>query len=198
MPGYRSARHAGGRSAVRSFAVLDHVAQCSACSEELKRVCDDGTLRTLTAALQADSACANSLSNEARHSGRRRSVLGGLALAASLVVAVAVTWIILPPQEIPTLRGGSPVEGLVPQSGAVLDRPPAEFRWPASGAAEALVLMNAEAEVLWTAPAVRDGVLEVPAAVRDGLEPGRYYWQVRGLERDALLGPFEFHLEPAR
>lgn len=172
--------------------LLDHVAACSACSEELLRAVDDGTLADLTHALTADE-----VEPDAAPAGRGwgRSAIGGLALAASLVVAVAVALLVPTADDAPTLRSGPVVEGLVPTSGARIDAVPDQFEWPASGREEQLVLMNPRADVLWTAPVVRTGRVEVPPALRDQLVDGRYYWQVRDLERDALLGPFEFRLD---
>jgi hypothetical protein len=172
--------------------LLDHVASCSACSDELQLATDDGTLAALSEALTADA-----MSNDAppARAGWRRSALGGLALAASLIIAVAVALLVPTGEDMPTLRGGAAVDGLVPPSGARIDAVPERFEWPAGGRDEQLVLMNPRADVLWTAPVVRNGRVEVPEALRNELADGRYYWQVRDLERDALLGPFEFRLD---
>lgn len=168
--------------------LLDHVASCSSCSQELQRATDDGTLAALADALTADPAAPSSR-------GWGRTALGGLALAASLVIAVAVTLLLPTADDAPTLRGGPAVEGLVPPSGARIEAAPDHFEWPAGGRDEQLVLMDPRAEVLWTAPVVRSGRVAVPEAVREQLVDGRYYWQVRDLDRDALLGPFEFRLD---
>ncbi|NKI33630.1 hypothetical protein HFP89_00435 [Wenzhouxiangella sp. XN79A] len=173
-------------------ALLDHVADCRACSDELQRVTDDGTLAALTEALADDPP--PSAASPTR-GGRTRTLLGGWALAASLVVAVGVTLLVPTRDDAPTLRSGPAVEGLVPPSGARLEAVPERFEWPAGGRDEQLVLMTPRADILWIAPVVRDGRVAVPDAVRDELVDGRYYWQVRDLDRDALLGPFEFRLD---
>jgi hypothetical protein len=181
--------------------LLEHVAACSACSDELQRVLDDGTLAALTEDLIEDLTedGATPLDGPSRSGtaprGWSRGALGGLALAASLVIAVALTLFLQPIDETPTLRGGPAIEGLHPSSGARLEQAPAYFEWPAGGGLEELVLMDERADILWTAPATRDGRMAVPEGIREALNEGRHYWQVRDLERDAVLGPFEFRLE---
>ncbi|GEM_PF-6884094 len=176
--------------------LLDHVAVCSSCSEELKRVLDDGTLAALTTALAGEPTASMDTENPSGsgHRGWRRRALGGLALAASLLIAVAVSLTLQPVDNGPTLRGGPAVEGLHPPSGAHLEQAPSRFEWPAGGRDEELVLMNSRAEIIWTGPEVRDGAVMVPESLRDALVEDRYYWQVRDLEHNSLLGPFEFRL----
>jgi hypothetical protein len=186
--------------ALAEASVLEHIEHCSACSRELERASDDGSLADLVAALVKDrtpdvSSGLQSDSEDRSMSRRWRSgALGGLALAASLVMALAIGLMLRPLDAPPTLRSGPQVEGLQPASGARLDQPPPRFEWPAGGGSEQLVLMDARAEIVWTAPAVREGWATVPSELQDSLPDGRYYWQVRDLERDALLGPFEFEL----
>jgi hypothetical protein len=177
--------------------LLEHVATCSACSDELKRVLDEGTLAALTEDLAEGHAAPldGTSRSESAPRGWSRGALGGLALAASLVLAVALTLFLQPIDEAPTLRGGPAIEGLHPSSGAWLEQAPAYFEWPAGGGREELVLMDERADILWTAPATLDGRVAVPEGVRAALNEGRHYWQVRDLERDAVLGPFEFRLE---
>lgn len=170
--------------------LLDHVATCGACSDELRRVIDDGTLAALAESLTADE-----VPTAVPAKRRGRIARGGLALAAGLAIAVAVPLLMPLGDDAPTLRNSPSVEGLVPPSGARVDAVPEQFRWPAGGRDEQLVLMSPRAEILWIAPVVRDGRVAVPVGVRDDLSDGRYYWQVRDLERDALLGPFEFRLD---
>ena len=83
----------------------------------------------------------------------------------------------------------------VPAHGAVLRSPPETFRWPSVDGATsyALVIYDAESNVVWDSESVREPSARLPQVVAQTLHAGaRYYWRVF-----AVVGE-EHHGSPPR
>lgn len=169
--------------AAGSAEILAHVALCAACSEEL-------------AAIEAFAARSPDLFGaEARRASAawakfsgapapRRSTFGlmpAFAMAAAVCLAVALA-VFLPRREADVLRGGETSQGAFFPSGEV-SAPPAEFRFPRSGAASVRVsVFDAERRYVWTsAPSAPGEPVAFPETERAKLHPGTAYtWIVLG------------------
>jgi hypothetical protein len=169
--------------------VADHVVTCSRCHAAFRK-------------LVALHESAESASREESSSRRWRRTLA-LAAAISLVaVGLWVTvWKAPGRDRVPAPRGPAAASAATePPDLAVLAEPPRSFRWAAEDGVESfrVVLYDRESTPIWESPDLVEPALDLPAAVRDAMVPGRYYWHVvryRGVEeeRSAL---HRFSIEP--
>ena len=172
----------------------DHIVSCRRCADRYR------TLRELH--LEAQGRLGTVPQRSASW-----QLYGGLAAAALVFLALGITRFL--PQVMGTSPGVSPVrggqhssvavEGLSPVDGAVLERPPAELRWPEQTGASGyrVRLFDALAVPLWASDSRDDARIEIPATVAERLEPGSaYFWVVRVLGRSERreLGPFWFEV----
>jgi hypothetical protein len=102
-------------------------------------------------------------------------------MAAALCLAAALA-VFLPGRQADVLRGGQSARGELSPAG-VIPAPPAEFRFPAGGAARVQVsVFDAERRYVWTSPPFPAGVaVPFPPEERAKLRPGvAYSWVVLG------------------
>jgi hypothetical protein len=129
----------------------------------------------------------------------------GLAVAASVLLALGVALILrlrsTGAEETAERGEAAPALATDPLDRAVLSAAPERLRWPAVGGADSyrVALYDSESTLLWKSDAVAATETELPAAIRQGLQPGRVYlWRVFarvGLDERAS-GVFEFALSP--
>lgn len=119
-----------------------------------------------------------------------------LGIAATMVLAVAIVWLLRFEEPTIGLERGGVSEGIVPADGAVLEMMPARFQWPAAAdASYQLNIYNDSAILLWQSAALSEPVLVVTDELR--LESGaRYFWVVERLDSAgaASLGPYWFRI----
>ena len=166
-----------------SAEVLAHAATCADCSAEL------------AALEQFDARPPDLFGAEARRAraawakftgapAPRRSTFGlmpAFAMAAAVCLAVALV-VFLPRRETDVLRGGESSARAFSPSGEIA-APPAEFRFPWSGAASVRVsVFDAERRYVWTsAPSAPGEPVAFPETERAKLRPGTTYtWIVLG------------------
>jgi hypothetical protein len=189
--------HAAPKAA-GSAEVFAHAATCAACSTEL-------------AALDAFSANppdpfggAPRRAEEAwqRFAGRparrpARIPMPALAIAAAVVLLAGAALLVRRPAT-DVLRGGEITRGGLFPAG-VIPGPPAEFRFPAGGAARVQVsVFDAERRYVWTSPPFPAGVaVPFPPEERAKLRPGvAYSWVVLG--ESSPLPSQSFEIRPAK
>ncbi len=174
--------HASPKSEA-SAEVLAHAATCADCSAEL------------AALEQFDARPPGLFGDEARRARAawtkfagapvpRRPVFGSMtALATAAAVCLAVALVMfLPRRGADVLRGGVASPGAFSPSGEIA-APPAEFRFPRSGAASVRVsVFDAERRYVWTSvPSDPGKPVAFPEAERAKLRPGTTYtWIVLG------------------
>lgn len=183
--------------------LVDHVAACSACAEELRLMRSLGPWSESLAARLTEAGEAPRVPPPRALRARRR-LFRPLALAA--VLAAAVGGAVLLRQNLPLLpttpeveRGAAAAE-VSPEPDSVLQAPPETLRWAAqAGAVRYRVkLYDEEANLLWNGPASRQPRVPLPPAVRNRLHPGAaYFWvvEVEGPVQRRQLGAFWFRLE---
>ncbi|HYG65030.1 MAG TPA: hypothetical protein VEL74_20780 [Thermoanaerobaculia bacterium] len=172
--------------------LVDHVAGCTACAEEVRlmrslRPWSEGLARRLEG-------------GEPRRMGRR---LLPLSLAAALLAAVVgsafvLRWDLLVPPDAGRLRS-APAERVSPAPDAVLQEVPAELAWePQTGATGyRLRIFDEEANRLWEGAILSETKGAIPPEARSRLRPGAsYFWtvEVEGPARRRELGPYWFRL----
>lgn len=132
---------------------------------------------------------------------RRRWLIPGLAVAATVVVAVGLWRFVLPGTTVvddgAALRSGT--IAVTPAEGAQLDGIPHRLGWPAQVGARAyrVVVFDTEAEPLWTSADLTSNELAVNEPLAATLRPGStYLWlvEVDGEVARRELGPFAFHI----
>lgn len=167
--------------AAGSAEVLAHAATCAACSTEL------AALEAFSAnppdpfggaARRAEAAWETFAGRPARRSAGIPTP--ALAIAAALVLLAGAAVLVRRPRA--DIERGSAATGLLAPSG-VLEAPPEEFRFPATGASSVRVsVFDAERRYAWTSPAAPLGQpVAFPAEERAKLRPGVVYtWIVLG------------------
>jgi hypothetical protein len=173
--------------------VLEHVARCSACSAELQRVRDDGTL----AALAAELAAIHDQPDPRNQAPQRRLARWmPMAAAACLVLAVGLGgYLVLDTPRQSSTRSLSTSIEISPRDGAVLGEPPQTMTFSARDDQRYRVLLyDVQAERLWASDPVEAGRVELPGPVRESLGPGIYYWQLQIVDAGTIEGPYAFEV----
>lgn len=188
--------HAAPKAA-GSAEILAHAATCAACSTEL-------------AALEAFSANPpDPFGGAARRAGAAWEAFAGrparrparipapaLAIAAALVLLAGAALLVRRPAA--DVERGSAAAGVLAPAG-VLDAPPVEFRFPATGATSVRVsVFDADRSYAWTSPATPAGrPVAFPPDERAKLRAGVVYtWVVLGDGRTLPARTFE--IRPAK
>jgi hypothetical protein len=183
--------HAAPKAA-GSAEILGHAATCAACSTEL-------------AALESFSSNPpDPFGGGARRAGAAWEVFAGrpvrrparipmpaLAIAAALALLAGAALLVRRPAA-DVERGSAAIGLLAP--GGVLEAPPEEFRFPATGASSVRVSMyDADRSYAWTSPATPSGQpVAFPPEERAKLRPGVVYtWVVLGDGRTLPARSFE-------
>lgn len=123
-------------------------------------------------------------------------LLSGLAVAASLFVAVVVLMPTLSETPAPTIERSETIS-VTPADGAALTASPARFEWPEAATSQRykLSVYNDSAELLWRS----DATEALSLAVKEGQElpSGRYFWTVDLVDgpKGRSLGPFWFRVK---
>lgn len=124
-------------------------------------------------------------------------LMPGLGIAATMVLAIAIVWLLRIEEPSIGLERGGVTEGVVPEDGAVLEMMPARFEWPAAAdGSYQLNIYNDAAILLWQSEALSEPVLVVTD--EPALEGGaRYFWVVERLDSAgaASLGPYWFSIQ---
>lgn len=128
---------------------------------------------------------------------RARQILPGLAVAATLLVAISLAFlwsqdVTIDPSAV---RTGAP--NVSPVDGAELPGGPAEFSWPAQANASGyrLVIFDTQANQVWASESIRAPRLSTPNLLSQQLVSGRtYLWvvEVNGDVTRRELGPYTF------
>jgi hypothetical protein len=177
--------------------LADHLVGCSDCSREVL------LLRSLRPAEVAGPG-----PSVARALPRSRL----LALAAGLVLAAGLSWLLWPQawrfeapppvqrgEETPALSPAPAIQ-VEPRHGAALAEPPERLSWePEAEASYRVVLYDFELTVLWESPKLTTASVQLSPELRERLRRGRiHFWRVfveSGLERrQSRL--YEFTLRP--
>lgn len=183
------------RESLRSREVLDHVALCASCSEELVHA--EAFLSPAPVSRRAlDERWAEF--QGAPRARRWSSPVPRWALAAAAVVLVAVAvpvWRSLAPG--PDAERGRPSSGaarLASPTG-LLSEAPSEFVVEGAGGAPLTVtLSDAAGGYRWTSPPTSGGRVPFPEEERARLAPGDYVWTVVGGRETVPAATFR--LEP--
>jgi hypothetical protein len=124
--------------------------------------------------------------------------ISGLGIAATVVLAVAIT--VFPTNGSPptTVERGGNAEDVLPVDGAVVDTTPSRFAWPASTDTRRyqLKVYSDSAVLLWSSAPITDATWDVDEEL---VLPkhARYFWVVDLLESPnrRSMGPFWFSIE---
>ena len=191
--------------------LVDHVAACSACAEELRLMRSLGPWSESLARRLAEAGEALDIPPP-RPFPARRGLFRPLALAAALAAALVGGGVLFrqhlapvaveAPVEDPVQdveRGTAPAE-VSPAPDSVLPAPPETLQWPSQAGAMSyrVKLYDEEARLLWQSGPSRQPRAVLPPAVRDRLHPGAdYFWviELEGPVPRRQLGAFWFRLE---
>ena len=121
----------------------------------------------------------------------------GLAVAATMLVAVSLTFVWLQEDAIDSsaVRGGA--LNVAPLEGAELSGAPPEFSWPAQAGATGyrLIVFDTQANEIWASESLGSPRLATPDDLSRGLVENRTYLWLVEVDGDVVrreLGPFTF------
>jgi hypothetical protein len=185
---------------------VDHLVACADCAEEYRLAASVG--RWASEAATAIGWAGADRAVEPASAGRS-PILGlpawGLAVAASVLLALGVAWTLrlrsTSAEETAERGEGAPTLATDPADRAVLPAAPERLQWPAVGGADSyrVALYDSESTLLWKSDVVAASETKLPAAIAGSLRPGRtYLWRVLarvGLDERAST-VFEFSLSP--
>lgn len=127
-------------------------------------------------------------------------LLPGLAVAASLLVAVSLTSLWLQEDVVDPSAFRNAALNVSPADGAGLPGPPTEFSWPTQAGATGyrLIVFDTQANEIWASAVSDKSRLATPSELSAQLERGQtYLWlvEVGGNVTRRELGPFTFSVD---
>jgi hypothetical protein len=184
----------GELDAARRDEALAEVARCGDCARALQFAIDAESLAESLAASLEPLAGSAAEANAPVHtrSVRRTRGLRGLAIAASLLVSVGLSLVILRPPAEDVLRG-QPGEALQPLDGARLSAAPAQLAWRCDSPQPVRVELRDEgAALIWQG---YSETCSIDLTSAPTLGTGTWLWQVRTPDGRLVAGPFQLHIE---
>ena len=181
----------GELDAAQSAALRGQIVRCRRCADSYRNALE----------LHREAA-PRLLGTPSRSSRTRRWTVAMAAAVAVLAVGLGIGLVSQRQDSSTPAIGGdvlrAPVVAVDPADGATLDEAPSEMHWePQLGATGYVVVLFADgATEVWRSPSTEQSRVELPEAVRSGMEPGHYSWHVKveGRVQRSRLGAFRFEI----